>query len=983
MTSTLKRNLKLQLVFFSIAFFSKTCLIALPFEKDSIYPLTSYIHYGEKEGLTSKTVYCVIQDKDGFIWVGTDAGVFRYDGKYFKQFTTEDGLSDNEVLKIYQDHSNRIWFLTFNGHLSFWNNGKICNSSNTPFLKEAYTGGTTRTFLEDKKGRIFIGTEKYGFIVIDKENVKTVEFKYWKTEDNPIYLYNDANDEIWAFRKKRMYKLLDKDFKDSIVNPGVGMRSTTYANNNDEMYFYSVDGIYKVSNTKFSLYIDSAFLPTYKRVSSIISEGENLWVCTSGEGCSVYEKGKFVKTYLKDLYITSVLRDRENNLWFGTIDQGIYMQPTTTPLVTNFNESTGLSGKKIISIASAKGGQVWLGYDNGTVDRISGFTKKSYELMKAGEQPYCRITSILIDSENVWCGTDVGIFLIQNQKMFYLPIETKRGDNDRYPVKRIFMGNDKTIYATTSFNLIKVGWKKNKYVIEYFMPNNLRTFAGIEYKNNLFLVSGMNGISEFIPGLGIRDFKTEFDFSSTRILDMKLDADRSLILATASSGIHVLNGPKSIQHISKENGLSDNCCNKIYINNNIMYVATANGLNILKKHQGNWKIIDRKTKQDGIPSNFVCDVTFQKDSIYVGTDEGLSIFSLSNILPTTQTYKIMVTEIVADTQHLFSGKNFTLNASTKRLVIKFAHPVFNPLNLKPIKYRLINNKDNNTPWDNSQNNEVEFSSLNPGNYIFQLKTDEKTESINNITSISLNIQPRWWQTLTAKIFFSLISISFIAFLIWKRTKTKYELRMKELRQKNLLETERNRIASDMHDDIGADLTHINMLANMAKVSNEKSVEVINKISSKSNEVLEKMDHIIWTLDSIHDHLPDLIYFIREQSARFLEDFNIALSFETDGEIPDYKIDSIKRRNISLVLKELIHNSAKHSNAKKISINVFLKKTELHFIYIDFGKGYNTDSVERGLGHTTLKSRMEEINSNIIISSKPGEGVNAHLVIPLN
>ena len=75
---------------------------------------------------------------------------------------------------------------------------------------------------------------------------------------------------------------------------------------------------------------------------------------------------------------------------------------------------------------------------------------------------------------------------------------------------------------------------------------------------------------------------------------------------------------------------------------------------------------------------------------------------------------------------------------------------------------------------------------------------------------------------------------------------------------------------------------------MVRTSGNKTNEMIDKITVKSNEVLQKMDHIIWTLDSVHDHLPDLIYFIRQQTVRFLDSTSIELSFETDGEIRDYK-----------------------------------------------------------------------------------------------
>src|SRR4051812_8727642 len=111
-------------------------LLAVSTRQDSILPLTASLHYGEEQGLTTKTIYSIIQDNDGFMWMGTDAGVFRFDGKKFKRLTTKDGITDNEVLILHEDHYNRIWFLTFNGHLSFWKDGKIYNPDNTPFLKK-------------------------------------------------------------------------------------------------------------------------------------------------------------------------------------------------------------------------------------------------------------------------------------------------------------------------------------------------------------------------------------------------------------------------------------------------------------------------------------------------------------------------------------------------------------------------------------------------------------------------------------------------------------------------------------------------------------------------------------------------------------------------------------------------------------------------------------------------------------------------------
>ena len=86
-------------------------------------------HYTRKEGLPSSTLYQLIQDKVGFIWFGTKAGVTRFDGKRFQNFTVSDGLSDNDILVVRTDSKGRIWFLGFNGTVSYWFKGKIYNGS--------------------------------------------------------------------------------------------------------------------------------------------------------------------------------------------------------------------------------------------------------------------------------------------------------------------------------------------------------------------------------------------------------------------------------------------------------------------------------------------------------------------------------------------------------------------------------------------------------------------------------------------------------------------------------------------------------------------------------------------------------------------------------------------------------------------------------------------------------------------------------------
>jgi ligand-binding sensor domain-containing protein len=134
------------------------------------YPLLK--HYTEKDGLPSSTIYKMMQDKDGFIWFGTDIGVTRFDGKRFQNFNIADGLSDNDILCVKSDSKNRIWFLGFNGAASYWLNGKIYNESSDTLLKNIKANGPLIDLFEDYEKKLWFISQNRNIIVQNNKVVK-------------------------------------------------------------------------------------------------------------------------------------------------------------------------------------------------------------------------------------------------------------------------------------------------------------------------------------------------------------------------------------------------------------------------------------------------------------------------------------------------------------------------------------------------------------------------------------------------------------------------------------------------------------------------------------------------------------------------------------------------------------------------------------------------------------------------------------------
>src|SRR5688572_13895052 len=125
-----------------------------------------FINYTIKTGLPSNTIYYTMQDSEGFVWMATDAGVCRYNGRTFVTFTPQDGLADNEIFQVHEDSQKRIWFLSFNGRISYYKDGAIYNSNTDTSLRSFDANDIYSCFLEDSKKQIWLGTQNKGFYTV-------------------------------------------------------------------------------------------------------------------------------------------------------------------------------------------------------------------------------------------------------------------------------------------------------------------------------------------------------------------------------------------------------------------------------------------------------------------------------------------------------------------------------------------------------------------------------------------------------------------------------------------------------------------------------------------------------------------------------------------------------------------------------------------------------------------------------------------------
>jgi signal transduction histidine kinase len=213
----------------------------------------------------------------------------------------------------------------------------------------------------------------------------------------------------------------------------------------------------------------------------------------------------------------------------------------------------------------------------------------------------------------------------------------------------------------------------------------------------------------------------------------------------------------------------------------------------------------------------------------------------------------------------------------------------------------------------------------------------------------------------------------------KREKERQEME-KQIAIINTQQEERNRISADMHDELGAGMTAIRLMSEMAKVkTTQNPVPEIDKISDSANDLLNKMNAIIWSMNSSNDSLPNLVSYIRSYSLTYFENFDINCKVNVATEVPELEVSGEKRRNIFLTVKEALNNVVKHAQATEVTIS-FSFNGHIYINIDDNGKGINVEAIrEFGNGLKNMRKRMERIGGRFEIENNHGTHIS--LIVP--
>lgn len=970
------------------------CLILIFVSNTKSNAQTAYLpHYTTKNGLPSNNCYYTLQDKKGYIWIATDAGVSRFDGTMFENFSIDDGLPDNQILQLREDSKGRIWFLALNGQLSYFYNGKIYNQNNNKQLKLLNFNAIIVSFFEDSKGKIWFGTNKNIIGVWDEKTLIKYSSPNTKNQFINTFIHEDKQGNIWAYSSQAVHLFIRSNFV-LIKDVPLPLSYKTIINGaNKSMYFLDNKGLNNKIGTSNRLIksIDSNLLsnsPGY-----IYLNDKELWL-SNNSGVYVIDLSGGTKQILKNIDVNQVIKDNNQNIWFTT-KNGIYRLPSTKERLYIFNKTNGLSDDMIKSITKDNQNRLWLGLNSANINIINLKSKNLQKISLPDARKYNTIKQLSFNHKNssIYFASDYGLGKVSsnisiNPSIKYL----KETNNSVFVIKNFSLDTSKKIALALSSGVVIINDSIGKFEFtsstykekeDYFKDRSYRVFY--DKQQNLWF-SNLNGVSEFNNNNKLNKYYDNNLLLTKRINDMQQLADGNLAMATDGYGILILKNGKIINHLTQKEGLNNNIIHKLFVKDNYLWAISRAGINRIN-FINNKVTINTFNYANDLLSDDLNDLYIDNDTAYFATNNGLIYFPYNKNTLQTNAPKTYISSVVNNKETLdLSNASFTLNPGQHNITFNYSAIDFRN---RIIIYRYRLKSDAN--WSETKNRRLELSSLEPGNYQFEVSAKSQDSEWGQPARINFVIEKNFWQTWWFIISLLIIGAYLLYIITVRITKRQKNKEQEQLLLKNkILMLEQRALQAMMNPHFV-----FNVMNSIQHYINTKNTSSANKVLTGFAKLIRKnLEICTKSYINIEEEIDYLNLYLSLEKYRFGEKFEYNIQI-------DKEIDKEETLIPSMLLQPYIENAIWHGIMPKeeggqVQINISQKGDDyLSIKIIDNGVGINnslasknnTKHQSKGMALTqeriNLLNKIEAKPIHIDIEQNGNSGTIITIMTPLN
>ncbi|HEX8246763.1 MAG TPA: two-component regulator propeller domain-containing protein [Pyrinomonadaceae bacterium] len=992
--------------------------------------------YTTAEGLAHDRVNRIVRDSRGFLWFCTSEGLSRFDGYEFKNYRQDEGLPHRSVVDFLETRNGNLWLATGDGIVLFNPAGSAQNSTGGQVESDAQKmfrvfrdkdlkadtqqSWTVFDLLEDRHGTIWAATEQ-GLYRLDSAagdwRLQRVDTNDWgPLSTDFIQLLEDRTGALWIGAGKGLYRVLpggnvqkvDAELRVEAlledragriwVGSGGGESRGLYqfvvAENNQPQLartFDSRDGL------TGDHWMNELLETTDGRIFIAVGNGLNEYTPSNDPGAPQF------RTLLNE-GLVSLGEDASGNLWLGTVSSGA-LRLARRGFVT-YDEADGLKSRLTASILRGAGGELYV--IAGEFHRFDG--NRFVSAAPLGIVPTNWSTNQISFQDRAgewWITGNVGL-----QRY---PAVKNLEDLARTPHKKIYTTAE-GLFVNAIFQLFEdsrgdiwistIGhesdsvhrWERatdtiHRYTTADGLPfQNCPTAFGEDSAGNVWMGFYNGGLVRYRQGK-FENFTAARDLRAGQVRDFHADRGGRVWIATSSGGVVRIDEPDAenpgLISLTTAEGMASNQAGCVTEDNfGRIYVGTGRGVNRIEPGSGRIKLF---TKSDGLPENYIrlCERDAE-GALWFASLKGIARYAPQQDEQTTAP-PIFLSDLRANGVSVKKLSELgetglgalELASDQRQIQIEFFALGFGTGETLRYQYKL---EGIDADWSEPTVQRTVNLGLSPGAYNFLVRAVNSDGAASASPArvaftIARPIWQRWW-------FLVLIGLAAGGIV--------YALYSYRLRRLLELEKVRTRIATDLHDDIGASLSKIAILSEVVRQrvsplapEDAEISEPLEHIAGTSREMVDSMSDIVWAINPHKDRLSDLIQRMRSLAGEMTELCDIRLQVRLIGfEDRDLSLGADLRREIYLIFKETLNNLVKHSACRLAEIEFRLEENTLVITVRDDGKGFdvsngNGNGTGRGgNGLPNMKRRASNLSGSYEITSQTGAGTTAVLMVPL-
>ena len=861
-------------------------------------------NFSVKDGLPSGRVYDCVQDRQGFMWFATAAGLARFDGTNFKVFTTEDGLTNNEILQLALDKDGSIWIIPFGTSSCIYDpaSQKLYNEQNYPELgkiKEPpnmWIRNSAAGLIGHAKTGIFLLENKRKINLIEPSSLKKIDFsqlqEIWPLNRDSIIVFL-TNQKAYLFTDADTSRL-------DIAAPGRGYTLPKSPDWGTWKIFINSRPITRLALYEYvndgSIRSRAEFNSDYA-INTVARYDQKIYIATSNGVYAMDTLLQPLERFFQGKNISKVFVDNSGNEWICSLSgEGVYLRLKNG--VRQLSVGSGLLDDIVSALRVNRENELYCGDEKGNIygiDPREVFIKPAF---------IARLPEAVRGLE-LYKSSFVAY---SNYKLY---ANRRFINHDFGPIKSVIVNeNDDLLIGAQAF-LKLYNWDKNKFDT----IGGGKRYTALSYLEQKLYFGNNEGLFEYIKSDPYRGETNDSVLLKRPINYLIASKDSILWVATNNDGIVAMKNDKIIGHFTTSStpSITSNICRKLFYDkeHNVIWIATNKGVNnILYSFAGGSlnAVTSSITASDGLNDDDVNDVCVKNGKVYAATIKGICIFNsdLKKIIVPVRITDVFIKNYSPFDSTNAISSNYDLTHRQNNVSISYAGICFTCDKKLVFQYRMLG-VGSDSSWKTTTANTVEFGELRKGNYAFQVRTDP-----GNMQEVRFHIAPAFWHTnwfytlgATVIMVIFLFSTMFIAQRIRKREKEKATI------SKRFAELEFQALQAQMNPHFV--FNAMNTLQNyILKNESENASEYLAKFARLMRLFLESSRN---KFTQLRNEIELLRNYIELEQARLEDKFQYWIHIDPEVEM-DTKIPSV-------MIQPFVENAILHGLRHKNDSNGFL------------------------------------------------------------